>query len=206
MDDPLAQFQDPSKPTLALQGGAHEILVDHDGSLWFTENGIARIPNPEQLPGMKIDSTSGLIQRFTQRDGLTADAVLALFEDREGNIWVATTAGLDRFRRRKIVPGPFPFGNDHALALITDEQGTVLAADDQSLMQFQNGAVSVRVKIPTRTGYQSAQPGITCAFRDSEGAFWLGGHGVLNRVTAARLKTSNCRAKFHRPGIGRCRP
>ena len=200
VDDPLAKFQDPSKPALALQGGAHEILVDRDGSLWFTENGIARIPNPEQLPGMKVDSFSGLIQRFTQKDGLTADAVLSLFEDREGDIWVATTAGLDRFRRRKIVPGPFPFGNDHALALITDEQGTVLAADDQSLMQFQNGGVSVRARIPTRAGYQSAQPGITCAFRDSEGAFWLGGHGVLNRVTANQVENIELPSEVPRAG------
>jgi signal transduction histidine kinase/ligand-binding sensor domain-containing protein len=188
VDGPLAQFDDTSKPRLTLPGGEHKILVDRDGSLWFTENGIARIANPEQLPGMNIDSTSGLIQRFTQKDGLTADAVLALFEDREGNIWVSTTAGLDRFRRRKIVSGPFPFGNDHALALMTDEQGVVLAADDQSLMQFQNGKVSVRVRIPTRAGYQSAQPGITCAFRDWEGTFWLGGHGVLTRVTASQVE------------------
>src|SRR5262249_15276968 len=31
-------------------------------------------------------------------DGLSGDAVNAVMEDREGNIWVATTNGLDRFR------------------------------------------------------------------------------------------------------------
>ena len=35
---------------------------------------------------------------FRQIDGLSSDFVLALFEDREGNIWVGTTNGLDRFR------------------------------------------------------------------------------------------------------------
>ena len=185
---PLAQLHDTSKPTLALQGGAHEVLVDRNGSLWFTENGIARITNPEQLPAVSLNSASGRIQRFTQKDGLTADTVLAMFEDREGNIWVTTTAGLDRFRRRTIIPGPFPFSSDHALALMTDEQGTVFAADDQSLMQIQNGKVTVRARIPTPAGYHSSQPGVTCAFRDYEGAFWLGGHGELTRVTASRVE------------------
>lgn len=184
----LAEVHDTSKPTVTVPGGPHEVLVDRDGSVWFTGNGIARIADPEKLAGVTMDSTSGLIQRFTQKDGLTADTVLTAFEDREGNIWIATTAGLDRFRRRNIVPGPFPFGSDYALALVTDERGTVLAGGDQALMQFQNGTVSVRANIQTPPGYQFGQAGLRCAYRDSEGAFWLGGHGVLTRVTGNRAE------------------
>ena len=35
---------------------------------------------------------------FTQADGLSADIICSLFEDREGNVWVGTNRGLDRFR------------------------------------------------------------------------------------------------------------
>ena len=35
---------------------------------------------------------------FARSDGLSGDYGLSLFEDREGNIWVATMDGLDRFR------------------------------------------------------------------------------------------------------------
>ena len=35
---------------------------------------------------------------FSPSDGLSGEDVAALFEDREGNIWVATEGGLDRFR------------------------------------------------------------------------------------------------------------
>ena len=35
---------------------------------------------------------------FRRSDGLSGDFVIRLFEDREGNIWVATVDGLDRFR------------------------------------------------------------------------------------------------------------
>ena len=40
----------------------------------------------------------GRTDTFASADGLSGDDVSALFEDREGNIWVATTDGLDRFR------------------------------------------------------------------------------------------------------------
>ncbi len=33
-----------------------------------------------------------------ESDGLSGDYINKLFEDREGNIWVATLNGLDRFR------------------------------------------------------------------------------------------------------------
>ena len=35
---------------------------------------------------------------FTKSDGLSGDIICSLFEDREGNVWVASTGGLDRFR------------------------------------------------------------------------------------------------------------
>jgi ligand-binding sensor domain-containing protein len=47
---------------------------------------------------------------FARSNGLSDDFILSLFEDREGNIWVATTQGLDRFR-------------DPAVPTISVEQG-----------------------------------------------------------------------------------
>jgi len=185
---PVAEFSETSKLTVRLDGGPREVLVDREGGIWFTDTGIARIADPETLGGVSIDSTSGEIQRFTQQDGLTGDTVLAALEDREGNIWVATTAGLDRFRRRNIVRGVFPFRGDSALAILTDQQGAVLAGIGQSLMQFQNGGLSIRARIQMPFGYKFPQTSIKSVYRDSEGAFWLGGHGVLTRVAGNGAK------------------
>jgi ligand-binding sensor domain-containing protein len=44
-------------------------------------------------------SQPGLVESFSSKEGLSADAIACLFEDREGNIWVATFDGLDRFRQ-----------------------------------------------------------------------------------------------------------
>jgi signal transduction histidine kinase/ligand-binding sensor domain-containing protein len=185
---PVAQVYERSKLTVRLDGGPRQVLVDREGSIWFTDRGIARIANPEVLAGLSIDSTSSLIERFTQREGLTGDTVLAALEDREGSIWVATTAGLDRFRRRNIVPGGFPFSGESALAILTDRQATVLAGNGHSLMQFRNGGLSILATIRMGIGSRFPETGIRSVYSDPEGAFWLGGHGVLTRVAGEQVE------------------
>jgi signal transduction histidine kinase/ligand-binding sensor domain-containing protein len=78
------------------------ILFDHDGTLWgATSSGIFRIP----FRGGDAHAADPLraAQLFGLPDGLTSDAVLSLFEDREGDIWAGTRMGLDMFRAANIV-------------------------------------------------------------------------------------------------------
>jgi signal transduction histidine kinase/ligand-binding sensor domain-containing protein len=69
-----------------LPSSAH-ILRDRDGGLWIgtVDAGLLHVHN-------------GHTDAFRTFDGLAGDSTNALFEDREGDIWVATAAGLDRFR------------------------------------------------------------------------------------------------------------
>ena len=66
---------------------ATSVLRDRDGGLWVgtTAHGL-------------VHSYGGKTSLFTHNDGLSSDQVYALFEDREGTIWVATSDGLDQFR------------------------------------------------------------------------------------------------------------
>ena len=66
---------------------ANKLFIDRDGGLWI---GTFR-------QGL-IHVHQGRADRFTTADGLSGDTIVALYEDREGNIWVATNEGLDRFR------------------------------------------------------------------------------------------------------------
>ena len=74
-------------------------LQDRDGGLWIgtMDQGLWHIH-------------LGSSDRFSRSDGLSGDYIWALFEDREGSVWVATTDGLDRFR-------------DLAVPAITSRQG-----------------------------------------------------------------------------------
>jgi signal transduction histidine kinase/ligand-binding sensor domain-containing protein len=62
------------------------LLRDANGGLWIgtTNRGL-------------IHMHEGRADVFAQSDGLSGDFVESLFEDREGNVWVATLDGLDRF-------------------------------------------------------------------------------------------------------------
>ena len=50
------------------------------------------------------DAKDGRVSTYTARDGLSNDNVLAILEDREGNLWVGTQdGGLNRFSDSRFV-------------------------------------------------------------------------------------------------------
>lgn len=63
---------------------AYRILRDRDGGLWIgtLDRGL-------------VHYHQGKTDAFLEADGLSGDSVVALFEDREGNVWAATPNGLD---------------------------------------------------------------------------------------------------------------
>ena len=81
-----------------------QALFDRDGNLWIArrKEGIEWLRKPSATSN---DGTRTPIQ-FRAADGLTSDAIYSILEDREGNIWVGTTLGLDRFRNADIVDEP----------------------------------------------------------------------------------------------------
>ena len=94
---------------------AQRLLRDRRGALWIgtLEHGLLHVRD-------------GRVTRFGQANGLSSDLITALFEDREGNIWVGTTNGLDRFRE----PAVAAIGANQGLAT---PAYSVLSARDGSL-------------------------------------------------------------------------
>ena len=64
------------------------------------------------------------MDRFSRADGLSGDSVTGFHEDREGNMWVATTEGIDCFRETRMVSFSMREG------LSANQIGSVLAARD----------------------------------------------------------------------------
>ncbi len=75
---------------------SRRMLVDRDGNIWIAgaDEGLVR----RSVAGAQRDRvTDGRLEMFTERHGLTGKLALSILEDREGNIWVGTPSGLDRF-------------------------------------------------------------------------------------------------------------
>ena len=118
---------------------------------------------------------------FSELDGLSGDDIYDLFEDREGDIWVATVNGLDRFRELPVVT----YSRNQGLSDIP--WGAVLAARDGSvwfgtldgLNRLNQGQVTVyrqhRARADVREIVGSGLPdeGVGSLFQDSRGRIWV---------------------------------
>ena len=165
--------------------------MDREGSFWASlvpGDGVRRISRPEKLPGRTTDSTSTVLQKFTRQDGLTSNAVEDVLEDHEGNIWIATSEGLDRFRRKNVFEGPFPTKTTYFNPfLVTDRKGIIWEGSDGSLLTVANDRASVREGLRlTPPFWLPDWPSLTSGWVDFEGAFWIGGRGTLTRWTGGR--------------------
>jgi signal transduction histidine kinase len=108
---------------------------------------------------------------FGVTDGLTSQDANVGLEDREGNFWIGTTGGLDRFRESRLVRVDLA-ANSSGFALAAGEDGAVLVGE-----YSKNGAFKV-----TAGSIVEAVPGprdITSAYRDPDGTIWLGGAELI---------------------------
>ena len=151
----------PLSPTLnesALHVSA--LFVDRENTLWIgtEDHGIYR------LKGDKVD-------RFSSADGLSSDTVNGFYEDSEGNIWTATTDGIDCFRNVRVTTLSTRQG------LSTNMVDSVLAARDGTIWIGNHGALkSLRgdrlSSIQLTNGLLRQE--VTSLLEDHAGRLWVG--------------------------------
>lgn len=135
------------------------LLVDSAHSLWVGTDsaGLYRIHGDT-------------VEHFDTSDGLSGDAVESFFEDKEHNLWVATSAGIDCFRDLPVVDYTKREGlTDDEANSVDAAHGTVWVGLVGALDRIRDGAVS-----PVRVG--KALPGseVTAILADRKGRLWLG--------------------------------
>jgi signal transduction histidine kinase/ligand-binding sensor domain-containing protein len=166
--------QDPDAGRPGISGDANDVLFDRDGSLWITSSqGIKRVRFPEKLGTRKLAAGDRLVETYKGADGLTDEPVHNLFEDREGNIWVNSGKGLDRFRYSRLVPVKLPPGHQSS-TLLAGDRGEVWAASavERSLALISGDSVTE----------QNTPMQISSVYRESNGDVWWGGFGgIWNR-------------------------
>lgn len=72
---------------------------DRAGNLWIATyyDGIERVAHPDPRGAASAGEARSAVEHFTERDGLSSNAASRIAQDAEGNIWVATEGGIDRF-------------------------------------------------------------------------------------------------------------
>lgn len=160
----------------ALAHAAGGLLFDRDGSLWITSlgEGVYRIADPAAWRQSPVSA----VQEFRQRQGLSADYVGPVIEDREGNVWIGSSHGLDRFRHSHLLPAEFPDGS-FDFALVAGEAGAIYAGTrNRPLMRMHGQQLS----------FNALQASITAAWRDRDQSIWLAGSEGIWRLRGDRAE------------------
>ena len=107
------------------------LLRDSSGSVWMGtyDGGLSRLKD-------------GRFTAYTHKDGLTDDIIYALFQDREGSLWVGTQGGLDRFRSGKVIPYSSAEGlsSNRVFSVLADSAGVLwIGTEGGGLNRFSDG-------------------------------------------------------------------
>jgi len=159
----LQQFIKGSwKPFVApgLNGEELEVealFVDRQNTLWVgTDNqGVYRIHE-------------GKAERFNSADGLSGDSVTGFYEDREGNLWVVTTEGIDSFRDVPVLTLSTREG------LSTNLACSVLAAHDGTVWIGNQGSLDYLREDKLNSIRLGVGRSVTSLFEDHAGQLWVG--------------------------------
>src|SRR5208282_2797714 len=161
-----------------LNGSALQInnlLNDRSGSLWIgtVSQGLCVVR------GRRIDY-------FRSSDGLSSNVINAIYEDRENNIWVVTSGGLDRFRVPKVVTFSSREGlsSDYAGSVVATADGTVWVGNHDALDEIHDGAVS---SIRAKQGLPGRR--VTVLLEDHLGRLWVGVDNTLSVRERGRFHT-----------------
>jgi signal transduction histidine kinase/ligand-binding sensor domain-containing protein len=148
-------------------------LIDRDGTMWTASAaGIYRVKDIAQLHDAR-SAPSGLHDRFSDVDGLTAPYALSFLEDREGTVWIGTSGGLDRFRESRLTPVDLPRGGN-GFAIAAGASGSLIVAIESDVGVFQ-------VTPPSTATAMTGPQNVSAAYRSDDGIIWLGGRGMLWR-------------------------
>lgn len=148
-------------------------LIDRAGGAWRVGTSkVLRLPSV--LSRKLLFKEHPAPDSFAALDGLSDGAVKTLIEDREGNVWVATSSGIDRFRPTNVHRLPPPVGElgSHALAPAAD--GSVWIGSYEGLTRSSldglwkfDGRLK-RIPVPGITR-------VTAVNVDADGKLWIAG-------------------------------
>jgi signal transduction histidine kinase/ligand-binding sensor domain-containing protein len=164
---PVPPEQTELKPTVLLRS--------RDGGLWIgtQDRGLLH------AAGSRID-------QFGPTDGLSGELITDLLEDREGNVWVATLNGLDRFHDMAVTTLSRRDGltSDSVVSVTATADGSVWFGTAKGLNRWKDD-----VTAPFAVGVPSLVGDIGSLFEDHAGRLWVSSQRGLAVVDHGRAAT-----------------
>ncbi|HEY2153869.1 MAG TPA: two-component regulator propeller domain-containing protein [Vicinamibacterales bacterium] len=134
--------------------------ADRGGALWVGtyDRGIYRI-------------RGDVVDHFDRSHGLSGDHTYGITEDREGNVWVVTTQGVDRFAETPVASVSVAEGlcSPEAISVIASRDGSIWTGGDGGLTRLRDGSVTC-----FRSGHELPGSQVTSLFEDHAGRLWVG--------------------------------
>ena len=151
---------------------SYDALFDRDGNLWEAGcDSLCRV-GPRALASIDTWHRGAGHAERTPATLLSGNA-MTLFEDREGNVWVGTRRGVDRFRQDRVVPLGLPPGYSYATLALDDAGRLWSSAEVMRRPHLWRHDAAGLVAQPER----DVQTLATAA----DGALLLARHGVIER-------------------------
>ena len=149
------------------------LTVTRDGTLWIGVEG-----------GGLVRYRAGQFREFTALDGLSNNVVRAIFEDRDGLLWVGTDQGLFQLHGERLVridaTDLIPRLSVHT---ITQGRNGAIWVGGTSLLRILSGKAQV-YEIPFRKQSQR----IKSILQTTDGTIWVGAVSGLYRIVGDRLE------------------
>jgi ligand-binding sensor domain-containing protein len=188
-----------------------QLLRDHNGSLWVGTGGS----------GLQ-HVHDGRMDTFGRSDGLSGETIRRIFEDREGNIWVATTGGLDRFHdvASATYSAPQGLSNPVVASVLGARDGSIWISTIDGLDHWSGGEMthyaSLQGSLPRgplpRAGQSAGVRQVVVGglprsgaslFEDRQGRLWVAsavGFGYLENNRYRAIDDPRTRRFKHTPG------
>ncbi|CAN7267813.1 triple tyrosine motif-containing protein [Pseudoduganella sp. LjRoot289] len=175
--NPAAAANGAGKPRAAFFNQSESRVggqFDRDGNLWSigSPSGLSLMSAAAQRPDAVLDpaaQASGKLDQPWQMSSLVASGVL---EDMEGNVWISTQAGLERFRENKIIPAHVPGANEtFSMARGADDSVWMVDQVTATAWHFSGAAAPVADR---RQAYRRVA-------NDRDGALLLAGPRTIER-------------------------
>lgn len=153
---------------------AHHVCEDHHGNIWVAtwDNGLAKyLPEKDSFKVYKNDPGN--------TESLPNNTVHAIYEDKNGTLWIGSPNGLYRFDKttNQFIPWKSEF-KASVFSILEDRKGELWVGTSEGLIKINQSRLSF-VTYEFSRNTEGKQIELWFLFEDSKNRLWVGGFGVI---------------------------